>query len=215
MRSRANLEGWLDAYFERLRRDARKARADLKIERETEDGQISYLYRGATFGRGRLFHSGNRAFVLEAASSRSESLQSHLRRTVDTFAVDADADRWALLGLDVSLPSGLMVERKELLTGRTRLQLRAKGAQVEADRWGFADQLLRRHSLVDWSQNLLNAPKAEVSEETCGLRLTYRRSPLLPPFHALVQHQPDRNQLTVLVSRTRTAKWRPEWDWLT
>ncbi|MGV3618355.1 MAG: hypothetical protein ACO1SV_23765 [Fimbriimonas sp.] len=207
---------FLRDYFRRLERDAKRAGASFKPEQATEADEVSYGYRGATYGRG-VIRQGTcgRVFVVEVASTENDSLKNPLKVATANFRSGGPVDLWSVLGLRLTLPAGLDVERREFLSGRTRLWLRSRTASIAGERWAFADELLKVHRLEDWARAVLDAEKATLTEEPLGLRLRWRPSIFKPMAEALVQHQPDVNQLVVVTSRTNKPAWRPEWDWLT
>jgi hypothetical protein len=216
MRRPADATAFLDAYLGRLSRDAKKAKVAFHADRETEDGRTSYRYSGLAYGRGVLFQPpvDGRAFVLEAASTKNDSLQSLLREALGSFRVESSNDRWSAFGLDLVLPKGLAIERKEFLAGKTRLFMKAKGVKLSAERWGFADQLLARHGLEPWARAILDAERATVSEEDEGLRIDVRGGIGRPGSQSIVRPQLERNQIVVVRSTARDPRWRPQWDWV-
>lgn len=211
-----DLSLFLNDYFRRLEKDAKKAGVVFKGERDVTPEEVSYGYRGATFGRGMIRQgSCGRVFVVEIASTQNDSLKSPLRLATSSLRSGNESDLWSVLGLRLTLPRGLEVERREFLSGRTRLWLRNRVVGIAAERWAFADELLKAHPIEDWSRAVLDAERADLTAEAEGLRLRWRPSPFRPWAEALVQHQPSLNQLIVVTARTNRKEWRPEWDWLT
>jgi hypothetical protein len=209
----------LERYFSRLRRDA--ARANHAFSHQIDPGRegLDYSYSGVGSGRGRMFYSPScsRVFVLEAMSSKKDSLLPLVRGATSTFRSYGEAERelWALLGIEASLPSGLIVERKAFLAGRTELALRGRGVRVRVDRWGFAEQLLSRHGFEPWVRATLGASVAgDVREEESGLRALGRRGPLRRKVETLARHLPESNQILLLSVEGGGERWRPLWDWL-
>lgn len=207
---------FLNDYFRRLERDAKRAKVDFNPERDVTPEEVAYAYHGATHGRG-LIRQGpcGRVFVVEVASTQNDSLKSPLRTIASTFRSGDPTDLWSVLGLRLTLPPDLEVERREFLSGRTRLWLRNRVVQIAAERWAFADELLKVHPLEDWARAVLGAEKGELIEEADGLRIRWKPGALRPRAEALVQHQPSLNQLVVVTANTNKKEWRPEWDWLT
>lgn len=211
-----DLKLFLNDYFRRLERDAKKAGAEFKTERDITPEEVAYGYRGATFGRGMIRQGGcGRVFVVEIASTQNDSLKNPLRLATGTFRSGDPTDLWSVLGLSLRLPGQLEVEKREFLAGRTRLWLQGRAVQIAGERWAFADELLRVHPLEDWARAVLDAEKATLTKEPEGLRLRWKSSPFRPSAEALVQHQTSLNQLVVVTARTNRQEWRPEWDWLT
>lgn len=214
--AKPDLQLFLNDYFRRLERDAKKAGIEFKRERAVTEDEVSYNYRGATFGRGMIRQgSCGRVFVVEIASTQNDSLKNPLRLATSTFRSGDPDDLWSVLGLRLTLPPNLEVEKREFLSGRTRLWLQNRVVHISGERWAFADELLKVHPIEDWSRAVLGAEKAVVTEEPEGLRLRWKSSPFRPTAEALVQHQPSLNQLVVVTARTNRKEWRPSWDWLT
>ncbi len=86
---------------------------------------------------------------------------------------------------------------------------------VTLDRWGFAEQLVRKHDLETWARSLLHMPFAEVEEASGGIRLRSKPRLGLKVDEAIIVIQPDLNQIALVHVRARNEKWRPQWDWLT
>ncbi len=216
LRQPADSDRFLDAYLGKLERDSRKSGSAFQSSRQPEAEGTTYSYSGSTSGRGLLFKSleGDRAFVLEAASTSGDGLRSALRKARETFRTDANTDRWSVLGLDISLPSGLEVERREFLAGKTRLILKGARVQINAERWGFADQLIVKHGLEAWAGAILGVDGAKMTYEDLGLRAKWNGPIWGPATEALVRHQTSLNQLVVVRSTSRDPRWRPTWDWL-
>jgi hypothetical protein len=211
-----DLQLFLNDYFRRLERDAKRAKVEFKRERDVTADEVAYAYKGATFGRGMIRQgSCGRVFVVEVASTQNDSLKNPLRMVESTFRSGDPRDLWSVLGLRVTLPPDLEVEKREFLSGRTRLWLKNRVVQVAAERWAFADELLKVHPLQDWARAVLDAERAELIEEPHGLRLRWKPNVLRPRAEALVQYQPSLNQLVVVTAHTNKQEWRPEWDWLT
>lgn len=213
----ADANRFLDAYLGRLERDSKRARVPFTSERQEEGDRTTYRYAGQNYGRGALFQveGDDRAFVLEISSSRNDSLQSFVRDALRTFRIDPANDRWSVFGLDLTLPLGLKVDKREFLAGKTRLEWTAgRRARISATRYGFADQLLSKHKLGEWAEAVVGAPVTSAAEEDDGVRLTLKgRGGGFD--EALATHQPKRNQLVVLRATARDERWRPTWDWLT
>lgn len=216
LRNAVDAERFLNSYLGRLERDSRHAGKTFTSERELEGGRVYYRYSGATTGRGAFFQcdEDGRAFVLELVSSRSDSMTRLLRDVLNSFRLAEETERWSAFGLDLALPKGLEVERREFLAGKTRLAWRGKGVSLDAERWGFADQLLARHGLEAWARAVLDAERGTVAEEGSGLRF-HVPGRLGAHAEAIVGHQPDRNQIVFVRSTSRQPFWRPQWDWLT
>ncbi len=205
MRS-ADLSSVLDRYLDRLARDARRKRCPFS---RSVDGQ-QYQYRGELDGEGAIFATRDRRIAfLEAVGDSSTARRRVLARAQNSFEV-GERDRWSVLGLDLTLPRPLRVERKEFLAGRTSLVLSRRGVRVVAERWGLAESLLAQTDLQMWARNRLgNGWRVEAD----GPGLRGGRSTPFGNEEAIVVHQPKANQITLIRTRSRSVEWRPQWDW--
>jgi hypothetical protein len=200
----------------KLEIDAKKQKRGFTSEQFPIQDYSGYRYSGINYGEGALFAppKDGRVFVVEFGSDRPNPLRRSVEHLLPTFRTDPERDRWSMFGLDFSVPKNLAVEKKEFLAGKTRLTLVSRGVKVVAERWGFANQLLSRYSLQDWASSIVQTKDKFGEECERGLRFRAPRSLLYPGFEALAAHQPDRNQLVVIKSISRLAKWSPEWSWL-
>jgi hypothetical protein len=215
LKGQAGADGFLKEYLARLDRDARKSGTVFSSTTNTVDGRLEYRYSGQAHGRGVAFVAADgRTFVLEAVSSKSDATLPILRTAVRSFRAGDDSDRWSAFGLDLALPPGLMVERRNFLAGKTTLDWRGRGVRVHAERWGLANQLLAQHELASWATTLLRAKRGVVRDEGHGIRICIPSPAWTPQNEALVCHQASRNQIVVVVSASRDPRWRPEWGWL-
>lgn len=208
--SPGDLTGRLKGYLERLERDAKKAKKPFDADIEQENGKLVYRYSGFTFGRGSIFQLDKRVFFLELISPKNESMLSLYRKIVESFHTES-RDRWALLGLNVLLPKELRVVKTVLEAGHTSLELSRRGISVKAERWGFGEQLIEKHGLLDWAKAIMKKRNSSAIEECCGVRLESRG---IVPTTMLVARQKEQNQLIVLSVQTRKKEWRPSWDWI-
>jgi hypothetical protein len=206
-----DLESKLDTYLEKIRADARKAKATIDSHCDAEGDGLSYQYEGFAHGRGRIFfdQTTERVFFLEVTSTKADRLAGPFRGIEGSFRTGDE--RWAVLGLNVLLPGVLKVERKAFLSGRTQLVLGVRGVTVDAQRWGFGTQLVEKHGLAGWAAAALEMKNAAVLADEHRVAL---ESPGFTPAYGLVQLQPERNQIVTIKVRTRKEQWRPSWDWL-
>jgi hypothetical protein len=207
-----DLEEKLESYFGKIRADARKAKSKIETFVEADGDALSYQYSGYAHGKGRLFHDTKtwRVFFLEVTSTKADRLGTPFKAIEESF--ESGAERWAVLGLDLRLPGYLKVEKKTFLSGRTQLMLGGQGVVVDAQRWGFGEQLIAKHGLGNWARAALEMPKAAMLEEDTQVAL---EQPSLLRGHsfALAKLQPDLNQIVSVKVRTRKSHWRPTWDW--
>lgn len=205
----------LSTYLNRLAQDAKTAKSEFRSDTDVQSKRIVYRYSGAQHGRGAILQSeaSGRVFFLEAVSDKKDSVLPQFRGLVDSFQPDSDRERWALFGVDLSLPAGLTVEKKVLQAGRTQLALVCKDARIEAQRWGFAEQLIAKHGFEPWARSMLEMPKSEATENETGLQFRQVGSALRAPVIAFARVQPERNQIASVKVTTRKEAWKPAWDW--
>lgn len=219
VKSPGDLRERLNAYLDSLERDAKRAKTPFRRESEAQEERLIYRYSGVHHGRGALFYSEacGRIVFLEVVSTQNDSLLTPFRQLLASFRSEGGEGRetWAVLGLRVRLPKGLIVDRRQFQAGRTRLSLHLGRVQVDANRWGFAEQLVQRHGLEAWARGALEMPGAESAMEPEGLRLREPGGLLKPRREALALVDYERNQITTLAVAGRSEEWRPEWDWLT
>ena len=109
-------------------------------------------------------------------------------------------------------PKAASSGRQEFLAGRTTLRLIGRGARITGERWGLAESLLARQSVEEWATARLGRGWT-VEQDGPGLRAV--RKVLLETETALILDQrEEKNQVTLLRSRSRHELWRPRWDWL-
>jgi hypothetical protein len=209
----ADLQRTLDEYLARLARDAKKLKTKFKSETERIDSNLEYRWSGAGNGKGLLLQRGGRTFFLEASSTSNRSVQSHFRDLEHSFQTnEGNYEPWSVFGLAVNLPTGFGVEKHVFQSGRTRIEWRDRSTRVVAERWGFGEQILARHTFEQWAMDSMAMPKAKIMEAEKGLELVKER-PFLK-IYGLATCDLDRNQLVTLKVTCRSAKGRPDWDWL-
>ena len=207
-----NLEDKLESYFGKIRTDARRAKSKLENHVEVEGDALSYQYSGFAHGKGKLFHDPvtSRVFFLEVTSTKADRLGTPFKAIEDSF--ETGPERWAVLGLDLRLPGQLKVEKKVFLSGRTQLILGGQRVTVDAQRWGFGEQLVAKHGFANWARAALDLRHAAATETDIGVVLELP-SLLRGHSYALAKLQPERNQIVTVKVRTRKEHWRPTWEW--
>jgi hypothetical protein len=213
-RSAPDLQARLRLYFERLSRDAAKAREAFKREITPEGDALDYRWKGAGQGRGAILYSEacRRVFFLEVVGGRKDSLLPLWQQLRSSFVSRDDAMvRWTLFGLDVRIPSSLKLERNVMQAGRTQLSFVRRGSSVEATRWAFGQRLIQRHGFEQWLRALTRMPKATVEVEEYGLRMA--SGSIFGRVEVLAKHDSEADQITVLLGRGRNSAYTPDWDW--
>ena len=204
----------LDDYLSKLKRDAGKLKVKFQSTVQQDGDSLVYRWTGAGNGRGRLATRGERTFFLEASSTSNRSAQGAFQELDSSFLAEhEDHELWSLFGLAVRLRSGLAVERHLFQSGRTRVEWKDRLGRIVAERWGFGEQILEKHSFEDWAKQSMGMERAKVETSGRGLALALSR-PLLKTF-GLATFDADRNQLVTVKTLSRGLRGRPEWDWLT
>lgn len=208
-----DLEKRLDTYFARLRKDAIKAKTKFDSGQEASGRGLRYFYSAGTNGKGSIFYdeATQRVFFVELFSPKNDRLGTPLKEVLDSFGTGRE--RWAVFGMDVTLPGPLKLEKKVFLSGKSALMLGGRGTSVELQRWAFGRQLMDRHGLEPWTRAALSMKSA--TAEVGDGRISLTRPSAVMPTHALAAFQAETNQLVTIKVRSRQAKWRPQWDWLT
>lgn len=210
-----DLRAILDGYLNRLASDAKKQKITFDSDVNSQSDRIDYEWSGKGRGSGSLIYLEHcsRAFFIEASATNNRSVQGAHRSLLNSFtAGEGEMDVWAVFGLAVRTPRDLVVGKHTFQSGRTRLEFRHRRGQVIAERWGFAEQILRRHSFADWAAAALEMPLGGLTEEEDGVRIF--KGGLLRSTYGLAQYQRERNQLVILKVASRSEDWRPTWDWL-
>ena len=149
---------------------------------------------------------------MEACGKSTTAIDKLLQTVRRTFEDVSEYDEWAMLGLNVRLPSGLRVKNYKLLSGRTTIQLESHRAHVQLERWALAKQIIHKHDLESWSKSTLKMPKATIDETEHGVRLR-AASWLFGPTVGLVRLDAASNQIHTIRVRSRISNWEPQWDW--
>lgn len=216
VQGKVKLRTALDTYLDKLKRDAKKAKEKFNAEIDEKDGAILYRYTGMGQGRGKLFVSeaSNRLLFLEVVGARKDQLLPTYRLLETGIADSAkdDWEVWSLLGLRFRSPVPLSLERKLMQAGRTQLVFRSRSLQLEADRWGFGEQLIKKHGISAWAQAALQINREPDEVDAC--RVSFGPSGLLKPVAAIARYDESKNQIITLKATTRKPERRPTWDWL-
>jgi len=216
IQGKVKLRTALDTYFEKLKRDAKKAKDQFSAEIDEKDDGLLYRYTGMGQGRGKLLVSeaSKRLLFLEVVGARKDQLLPTFRLIESGLADYGENgwEIWSLLGLRFRSPVPLTLERKLMQAGRTQLVFRTRSLHLEADRWGFGEQLVKKHGLAAWAQAALQI--AREPEESEDSRVSFSQAGLLKPVSAIAQFDEQNNQIITLKAITRKAERRPTWDWL-
>jgi len=167
----------LDAYFERLRRQAKQSRREIVLKqrprglsgvRPPQQAPISYSWEADRRALGCIWHCGecNRLVIAELVGEPEDdlSIAGDLLRGIRDHG-EAGWTTWALYGLTVPAPAAYAMEKQSLMTGHQRFLLRHGGSTLQADRWGLAEIALRGATLREWYEG---------RESAALLRYAYR-----------------------------------------
>lgn len=147
-----------------------------------------------------------RVMFLERSGRNSDSFKREARELFETIqSHDAERMPWSLIGLSISIPAEYQLQSYKLLSGRTTLHFRRRGAKLTADRWAFASQLLAKHNFGQWAITATGI-KANPSFDGPKVRLSAGKRT------ALALHDEDRNQLLVL-NAVHSRNLEPQWDY--
>jgi len=210
-----DLQKLIARYESKLRREARRLGDAFSLQSSPRDSETEYHWSGAGQGRGTAFYSelSKRVFILEVMGSRSDQLLPTLRSIVASFRDPVEAlSLWSVLGLVVRIPADASLSKHVFQAGKTKLAFTGRGYSLECIRWGFAEQILGRYSLDDWSRAAVGMPGAEALTEGPGIRLSNHN--FLARQETLVALQMEGNQIVTVKSIYRGASGKPTWEWL-
>jgi hypothetical protein len=210
----ADLSHVLAEYLRLLARDAKKANVAFSSHTEERENTWHYSWKGLGNGKGQLHVVDNRAFFIETSATTNRSLNSPHRALVDSFMVNSgDLEPWAIFGLSVRIRSGMNLSRQMFQSGRTRLEWEDKLGRIVAERWGFGEQILAKHTFESWAREALEMRTALATEVENGWEFTLDKP--LAKLRGFVRFDPQRNQLITLRSQSRSDRGTATWDWLT
>jgi hypothetical protein len=162
-RGAVNVVRSLEAYFDRLRRAAKKSRREITLRqrprgltgvRPQKQSPIPYAWEADRKALGCIWHCGecNRLVIAELVGEPDDdlSIAGDLLKGVRDHGDEEGWTTWGLYGLAVTAPASYRMEKQSLVTGHQRFQLRDRGASLQADRWGLAAITLRGSTLRQW-----------------------------------------------------------------
>lgn len=197
------------AYFSQLERTARKGKGDFTSELKIlSDGAVEYHWHAGAKAYGKMWYDDafGRVMFLERSGRNSDSFKREARDLFEAVQIHSGERRpWCLIGLSISLPSAYQLQSYKLLSGRTTLQFRRRGARLTAERWAFASQLLAKHGFGEWAISATGI-KADPEIEGSKIKLTHGKRT------ALVMCDAARNQLVVL-NAVHSRGLEPKWDY--
>lgn len=196
-------------YFSQLEKTAKKSKRTFRSEIDViHDRFVEYHWHAGAKGYGRMWFdpSAKRVLFVERSGRGTDSFKREARELFDHFESHTqEMLPWSLLGLSLSLPSHYVLSSFKLLSGRTTLHFKTRGAKLTAERWAFASQILAKHSLEDWAVSATGI-KSEPTPYESGLKLSRGRK------SALIKHDEPNNQLLLLYAVHSPAN-EPQWEY--
>jgi hypothetical protein len=215
-----DLRRGVETYLNALHQTARRRRLPCQTLCEEERaGGVEYSWKAEVHAYGRRWFdpTTSRIFSLERWAPSRTSLKREVRRLCEEMVTyGGPVQPWSLLGLRVRLPVSYRLKSWKLLSGYTELVFQAGlGGSVCASRWSFAQEILRRHSLVAWAQGVTGC--STVQEERDEAVLLKGNSPWLRLLGreatALVRYDKEHNQIHLLKAFHKRND-TPDWSWL-
>lgn len=215
---RADHERILSQYLRLLERDARRRKVEFRSEMRADAVPPTYRYEGLMKGHGIVIDdtARKRTILAELTSEPGVRRPRSLQNLVEVVEVASETDwaRWAMFGLDLSLPRAFRPVRRRLLAGRTVFEFRSRTAKLIAERWAFAEELIRSKGLASWASAVVGVPERAIEPiDSHRAVFTHRKWPLLPPLRGLVKVDSEANRINVLTLRSLT-RLEPEWSWI-
>ncbi|RYG43704.1 hypothetical protein EON79_16485 [bacterium] len=207
------LDGRIETYLLDMKKRAKKARQEFDSDFHTVPFGMEYRYRGAQAGAGTLrFDPESERVVFLETVGPNAAMVDKARREIGSpvFAPKAGPETWAILGLRVNLPVGFELAGRKFLSGRTQLTLKKGRTTVVAERWGFAEQLVAKHSLQGWAAAALGFRNPEVAASEGRIAMEERR--IVGTLRGLAVLDQDENQIRTVTARG--GRLEPEWSWL-
>lgn len=208
----SGLSGVLRSELDRLGKQAKRRNERFTTNLEDAGGILRFGFSGSQFFAGFGLTTARQTYVIAATGKTTTAARRLADSLIESFDADAERDRWAMLGLDVSTPGQLRVMDQTLLSGRTTLTLGGRGVKVKLERWALAKQILDRHELDEWGRATLGLSHATVEEVERGVSLS-QSTWFGATTTALLDVDAERNQIQLIQSTSRHAQWKPTWDW--
>lgn len=208
-------------YFSALEKSARKRKLDFKSELKPQDAcEVYYEWHAGLKGYGKATYDGSsrRVFLIEYSGRKQDSLKKLSKNLFDSFKIhQEELIPWEILGLKISLPWSFQLEEAALLSGKISLTFKSKKYRVSAERWGFAEQLIKQHGFEKLTQSLTGLQNAEQIDDN-RILLTGKPSTLEQLMKmqktALVKFEKETNNLICVVA-THIKSELPKWEWIT
>ena len=156
------------SYLAQLRKDAKKQKSAFD-GRITQDGDtVGYQVQSTLSSRGSLVYcpETQRSFIVEVCSSKKGNHERTLVPLVRSFRSSVGPRLWSFLGLAVLLPAEFELVRPTLIAGRVGIELKSFRGRMVAERWGFAEELLRAKGYPEWLEAVTKTKFVSASDST-------------------------------------------------
>ncbi len=215
-----DLEAAAKNYIAQLRKDAKKDRVAFDSQLLDDGEQTTFQIQSAISRRGTLLHCAEtkRTFIVEVSSPKRSNHERVLKPLIRSFQSGGEEVLWAFLGLAVKLPKEFELTRTVLIAGRTGIELKSNRAKVTAERWGFAEDLIRAKGFAAWIEAVARV-SGEVEERDTEVSIVRRRPFPLSSKKVIARLQPERNQVVWVmlesgIGRNRLVPGMPVWEWI-
>lgn len=215
-----NLKEAAQNYLKQLRKDARKEKVAFDCQMVDDGDATTFQVQSTISRRGSLLHCPhtNRTFIIEVSSARKSNQERVLKSLVRSFQSGGEMRLWSFLGLAVRIPSEFVLVRTTLVAGRTAVELKSPRAKVTAERWGFAEDLIRAKGFANWLE-AVSRVRGDVIESESGITIFSKRRFPLSSKKVIARVQPERNQVVWVmleggIGRGALIDSMPDWEWI-
>jgi hypothetical protein len=208
----ASLGARANEYLSKIERVAKRRKQPFSSIVHESDNRADYEWHADHKGYGTVRYEPQtrRVFMIELSGRKQESLKREMRSSISDFEDIAGATLpWSVLGLNVALPRNFKLHSWKMVSGRITLSFRSRGWSLQAERWAFANQLVQKHGLQNWSMEA--AGIRSCVEHPLGIEL--KQQTVFGQRSALVRHFPDSNKI-ILIKARHPKRSRLEWDWI-
>ncbi len=201
-------------YFSKLEAGARKRKEAFRSNLEMLDaGDCEFEWHAGIKGYGRIGWDAEtkRVLFLERSGKGGDSFKREARSFWEGLACHAsDLVPWSLFGLSVSVPHTARLHSFKALSGHITFKFGCRGLSVQAERWGFGNQLVGSKGLVNWAKAVFGNLRVEEQQE--GV-LLYKRMPFGKKKTVFVKHEAEHNRIISLAC-VHNSNYLPSENWL-
>lgn len=202
------------SYFSKLETAARKRKQPFKSDLNLLDsGDCEFEWHAGPKGYGRIGWEPvtKRIVLIERSGRGGDSFKREAREMWSRLkGHGGDLIPWSLFGLSVSIPRTYRLDSFKAMSGHITFKFSNRGARLQAERWGFGNQLVEAKGLENWATSLFG--KMELVSNDSVLRLS-RNLPFGRQKSALVKHESEHNRIITLSSTHRKGAG-PSDEWL-